>query len=81
MKTNQYLVMPEQVLVSHQQERRKDIIYLTTHSTHFIYGHLASNMWTTQIARGNPLQSQYGILFSISSKVSFICIIPDRNGK
>ena len=27
--------------------------------------------------RGNPLP-QYGLLFPISSKVSFICIIPDR---
>ena len=31
---------------------RKEIIYLTTHSTHFIYGYMASGIWyrTTQIA-------------------------------
>ena len=28
--------------------------------------------------RGNPLLPLYGLLFSISSKGSFICIIPDR---
>ena len=32
---------------------RKEIFYLTTHSTHFIYGYMASDIWyrTTQIAR------------------------------
>ena len=39
------------------------MFYLTTHSTHFIYG--------------NPLLS-HGLLFLISSKGSFICTIPDR---
>ena len=24
---------------------RKDMFYLTTHSTHFIYGYMASNIW------------------------------------
>ena len=30
------------------------MFYLTTHSTHFIYGYMASDIWlrTTQIARG-----------------------------
>ena len=32
---------------------------------------------TTQIARGNPL-APHGLLFPISSKGPFICIIPDR---
>ena len=26
-------------------EGRKDIFYLTTHSTHFIYGYMASDIW------------------------------------
>ena len=32
---------------------RKDMFYLTTHSTHFIYGYMASDIWyrTIQIAR------------------------------
>ena len=24
---------------------RKEMFYLTTHSTHFIYGHMASDIW------------------------------------
>ena len=24
---------------------RKDVFYLTTHSTHFIYGYMASDIW------------------------------------
>ena len=27
------------------------MVYLTTHSTHFIYGYMASDIWTIQIAR------------------------------
>ena len=35
-----------------QSEGRKEMFYLTTHSTHFIYSYMASNMErTTQIAR------------------------------
>ena len=26
-------------------EGRKEMFYLTTHSTHFIYGYMASDMW------------------------------------
>ena len=47
----------------------KEMFYLTTHSTHFIYGYMASDS-----ERENPL-SQQGLLFPISSKGSFICII------
>ena len=28
-----------------EQEGRKDMFYLTTHSTHFIYGYMASYIW------------------------------------
>ena len=27
------------------KQGRKDMFYLTTHSTHFIYGYMASNIW------------------------------------
>ena len=51
--------------------------YLMTHSMHFIYGYMASDIWwrTIQIARGNLLPPDR-LLFPISSKGSFICIIP-----
>ena len=28
-----------------RKERKKEMFYLTTHSTHFIYGYMASDMW------------------------------------
>ena len=60
-------------------EGRKDIFYLTMHSTHFIYGHMAPDIIMVKdhsdSERGNPLPP-HGLLFSISSKCSFICTIP-----
>ena len=29
----------------HPGEIRKEMFYLTTHSTHFIYGYMASHIW------------------------------------
>ena len=55
-------------------EGREEMFYLTTNSTHFIYGYMASDIWlrTIQIAReGNPLPP-HGLLFPISSNGSFI---------
>ena len=56
------------------------MFYLTTHSTHFIYGYMASDIWlrTIQMARKETPLPSHGLLFSISSKGSFICTIPDR---
>ena len=31
------------------QEGRKEMFYLTTHSTHFIYGYMASDIWLRTI--------------------------------
>ena len=57
---------------------RKEMFYLTSHSTHFIlrlYGvkHMVKDHSDSE--RGNPLPP-YGLLFPISSKGSFICTIP-----
>ena len=51
------------------KQGNKNLFYLTTHSTHFIYGvgHMVKNNSDSNI--GNPLQ---GLLFSIGSKGSFI---------
>ena len=53
------------------------MFYLTTHSTHFIYGYMASDIVkdNSDSKRGKPLQP-HGLLFPISSKGSFICTIP-----
>ena len=54
-------------------EGRKEMFYLMMHSTHFIYGYMASDM-VKDSKRGNPLPP-HGLLFSINSKGSFICTI------
>ena len=57
--------------------RRKEMFYLTTHSTHFIYGYMA--LFTVKdysdTESGNSLPP-HRLLFPISSKGSFTCIIP-----
>ena len=60
--------------------RRKEMVCLMTHSTHFIYGYMVLDIWkrTTQIVREKNLLPPHGLLFLISSKSSFICTIPDR---
>ena len=30
---------------NHGKEKKKEMFYLTTHSTHFIYGYMASDIW------------------------------------
>ena len=55
----------------------KELLYLTTHSTHFIlqlYGvrHMVEDHSDSE--RGNPLPP-HRLLFPVSSKGSFICII------
>ena len=70
--------LPHPVLPSKRERGgRKEIFYLTTHSTHFIYGYMASDMVKdhSDNERGNPLPP-HRLLFPISSKGSFICIIP-----
>ena len=53
------------------------MLYLTTHSTHFIYGYMASDMVKDHYdnEKGNPLPP-HRLLFPINSKGSFICTIP-----
>ena len=58
-------------------EGRTEMFYLTTHSTHFIYDYMASDMVKdhSDSEKGNPLPP-HKLLFPISSKGSFICTIP-----
>ena len=51
-------------------EGRKEMFYLTMHSTHFLYGYMASDIWlrTIMIVRKEP----HRLLLSINSKGSFI---------
>ena len=54
------------------EEGRKGMFYLTTHSTHFIYDYMASDMVkdNSDSESGNPLPP-HGLLFPISSKRFF----------
>ena len=49
------------------------MFYLTTHSTHFIYGYMVKDYSDSE--KGNPLPP-HRLLFPINSKGSFICTIP-----
>ena len=52
------------------------MFYLTTHSTHFIYGYMASDIKDhSDTEKGNPLPP-HRLLLSINSKGSFMCTIP-----
>ena len=54
------------------------MFYLTMHSTHFIYGYMASEIKVkdhSDSEKGNPLPP-HRLLFPINSKGSFICTIP-----
>ena len=52
---------------------REKMFYLTTHSTHFIYGYMVKDHSDSE--KGNPLPP-HRLLLSINSKGSFICTIP-----
>ena len=56
--------------------RMEGMLYLMTHSTHFITIILVSDIWqrTTHEIR-NLLQTLHGLLFSINSKGSLTCTI------
>ena len=50
---------------------RKEMFYLTTHSTHFIYGYMASDIWlrTIQIAREETRCRHMGYSFRLTARV------------
>ena len=59
---------------------RKEMFYLITHSTHFIYGyvvswHMVKNHGDGQWKLAAPL---HGLLFLISIKNSFVCTTPTK---
>ena len=50
---------------------RKEMFYLTTHSTHFIYGYMASNIWlrTILIVRKETRCRHIGYSFRLTARV------------
>ena len=57
-----------------KRKGRKEMFYLMTHSTHFIYDYMVSDMVKERV----NLLPPHGLLFLIRIKGSFISIIPDR---
>ena len=55
------------VRIEYFVERRKEMFYLTTHSTHFIYGYMMSDIWqrTTQIAKEEPCRRHMDYSFRL----------------
>ena len=54
-------------------ERRKEMFYLTTHSTHFIYGYMASDIWlrTILIVRKESRCCHMGCSFRLTARVLY----------
>ena len=52
---------------------RKEMFYLTTHSTHISYGYMASDIWqrTIQIAREETRCRHMGYSFRLIARVPF----------
>ena len=50
---------------------RKEMFYLTTHSTHFIYGYMASDIWlrTIRIVRKETRCRHIGYSFRLTARV------------
>ena len=53
------------------KEGRKEMFYLTTHSTHFIYGYMASDIWlrTILIVRKETRCCHIGYSFRLTARV------------
>ena len=56
-----------------QLEREREMFYLMTHSTHFIYGYMASDIWlrTIQIAREETRCRHMGYSFRLAARVFY----------
>ena len=57
--------------VQSKKEGRTELFYLTTHSTHFIYGYMASDIWltTTHIVREETRCRHMGYSFRLTARV------------
>ena len=54
-----------------EREREREVFYLTTHSTHFIYGYMASDIWlrTIPIVRKETRCRHIGYSYRLTAKV------------
>ena len=58
-------------LILSEREREREMFYLTTHSTHFIYGYMASDIWlrTILIVRKETRCRHIGYSFRLTARV------------
>ena len=61
----------------HGHEREREMFYLTTHSTHFIYGYMASDIWlrTILIVRKETRCRHIGYSFRLAARVLLYAIL------
>ena len=66
-----HIGVPENKMADQFANRYQEMFYLTTHSTHFIYGYMASNMWlrTILIAREETRCRHMGYSFRLTARV------------
>ena len=57
--------------MAHIKEREREMFYLTTHSTHFIYGYMASDIWlrTILIVRKETRCRHIGYSYRLTARV------------
>ena len=57
--------------ICHGKEREREMFYLTTHSTHFIYGYMASDIWlrTILIVRKETRFRHIGYSYRLTARV------------
>ena len=60
-----------QLQIFREREREREIFYLTTHSTHFIYGYMASDIWlrTILIVRKETRFRHIGYSYRLTARV------------
>ena len=59
------------VILQLSKEREREMFYLTTHSTHFIYGYMASDIWlrTILIVRKETRCRHIGYSYQLAGRV------------
>ena len=75
-KWSKHTIPPGQIIRKHitkavEWEREREMFYLTTHSTHFIYGYMASDIWlrTILIVRKKTCCRHMGYSYRLTARV------------
>ena len=66
-----YLIFQLWLIAVRKREREREMFYLTTHSTHFIYGYMASDIWlrTILIVRMETHCHHIGYSYRLTARV------------